>query len=448
MTTKYWYSYCPDGVKSRYELLVFDHNNQPFLPLTNFYHDCIGKIDKSSILSYLQCLLPFFSWLETYSNYQGNHVRWDGHPEAIKVVVEDYLKNEMGCKVSEKDSFCFVKRTSKSPKTINLFLTALRRFYKSLTKLKQYNYHNPMIDQSAILDEYKTHTEGVRKNKLRMPPEAGTEEPVPHRRLTDSYFKLINEEWHPEIIDDPYLPHQVYQAGKNVNWSLREIVIARMIFESGARVTEVIELTIGDYCSRKSSQEANTFSKGSHGQRVKFIHFGKETVKMLLDYIDTERKQVDALQRGFNLLPSAEPIFLTISGNPYNYAAWLYHWNNAMKKSEMKLNPHKARHWFVTTRMREIFNTSKDKAEVEKRKKELINYMKWSRKSNTIEIYEHHFDEENHREEHDKMLENMEKRGQEYIEQKKNKRKKKPTLTVLETTDKIEIPEELRDLFD
>ncbi|WP_206762219.1 site-specific integrase [Bacillus thuringiensis] len=348
MTTKYWYSYCPDGVKSRYELLVFDHNNQPFLPLTNFYHDCIGKIDKSSILSYLQCLLPFFSWLETYSNYQGNHVRWDGHPEAIKVVVEDYLKNEMGCKVSEKDSFCFVKRTSKSPKTINLFLTALRRFYKSLTKLKQYNYHNPMIDQSAILDEYKTHTEGVRKNKLRMPPEAGTEEPVPHRRLTDSYFKLINEEWHPEIIDDPYLPHQVYQAGKNVNWSLREIVIARMIFESGARVTEVIELTIGDYCSRKSSQEANTFSKGSHGQRVKFIHFGKETVKMLLDYIDTERKQVDALQRGFNLLPSAEPIFLTISGNPYNYAAWLYHWNNAMKKSEMKLNPHKARHWFVT----------------------------------------------------------------------------------------------------
>ncbi|OLP65186.1 hypothetical protein BACPU_17200 [Bacillus pumilus] len=30
-----------------------------------------------------------------------------------------------------------------------------------------------------------------------------------------------------EIIDDPYLPSQVYQAGKKVNWSLRELVIAR-----------------------------------------------------------------------------------------------------------------------------------------------------------------------------------------------------------------------------
>ena len=98
----------------------------------------------------------------------------------------------------------------------------------------------------------KVNTEGVRKDKPRMPSEAGTEDAIPHRRLTDSYFKLINEEWQPEIIGDPYLPYQVYQAGKKVNWSLREVVIARMLFETGARASEVIELTIGDYRSRKS----------------------------------------------------------------------------------------------------------------------------------------------------------------------------------------------------
>ena len=36
-----------------------------------------------------------------------------------------------------------------------------------------------------------------------MPAISGTEDPLEHRRLTDSYFKIINEEWQPKIIDDP-----------------------------------------------------------------------------------------------------------------------------------------------------------------------------------------------------------------------------------------------------
>ena len=55
----YYYAYCPKDVESRYELLVFNNNNEPFLPLTDFYQDNIGRISKSSALSYLQCLLPF-----------------------------------------------------------------------------------------------------------------------------------------------------------------------------------------------------------------------------------------------------------------------------------------------------------------------------------------------------------------------------------------------------
>ncbi|KOS64503.1 hypothetical protein FJQ98_01145 [Lysinibacillus agricola] len=55
-----------------------------------------------------------------------------------------------------------------------------------------------------------------------MPSGAGTEEPNSSRRLTDSYFKLINDEWQPEIIGDKFLPFEVYKAGKKVNWSLTE----------------------------------------------------------------------------------------------------------------------------------------------------------------------------------------------------------------------------------
>src|SRR5690606_38950613 len=123
--SNYWYGYCPNGVESRFELLVFDRQHQPFLPLTEYYHDCIGRISKSSALSYIRCLLPFFTWLEQYSNYQGENVRWDNPPDILRIAVEDYLMNEMACKVREKDTFRFVNRTNKSPNTVNRFLSAL-----------------------------------------------------------------------------------------------------------------------------------------------------------------------------------------------------------------------------------------------------------------------------------------------------------------------------------
>lgn len=446
--SKYQYEYCPDGVKSRFELLVFDSKDKPFLPLTEHYHDCIGRISKSSALSYVQCLLPFFTWLEQFSNFQGNRVNWDDSPDIIRIAIEDYLMNEMACKVREKDTFRFVNLTNKSPNTVSRFLSALKSFYKSLIRLKQYNYLNPLLDSHAILEDYKTNTEGVRKDKPRMPSVAGTEDAEPYRRLTDSYFKLLNEEWQPEIIDDPHLPFQVYQAGNKVNWSQREMVIARMLFETGARDSEIIELTIGDYRSRKGFQEASTFNKGSHGKRVKIIRFSKDTVKRLFQYINTERKEYDPKHLGYDDLPDEAPIFLTVIGTPLTYHAWYYHWDKAMKISDLKVNPHKARHWFVTTRVREIYNISKSDKEVEQKKNELIKYMKW-KSTETIKVYEHYFDEEKHRKVHDQMLENMALQEKEYMKQKKIKRKKKPNLTVIETNyDDIEIDDELQELLD
>ncbi|WP_371320239.1 tyrosine-type recombinase/integrase [Chengkuizengella axinellae] len=385
--------------------------------------------------------------MELYSNYQGKRIQWDDHPQVIREAFETYLMDEMACKIRENNSFFLVNRTNKSPNTVNRFLSALKSFYKSLIQLKQYKYSNPLVNSQSILEEYTNQTTGARKGKLRMPTVAGTEDPIPHRRLTDSYFKLVNEEWRPEIIDDPHLPYRIYQAGKKVNWSLREVVIARMLFETGARASEVIKLTIGDYRTRKSFQEVNTFNKGSHGRRVKFLRFSKDTVKLLFRYINNERIILDSFNRNFEALPDNEPIFLTDSGTPHNYNAWYYHWNKAMNKCEIKLNPHKSRHWFVTTRVNEIYNTSKTKAEIEQRKSELIKYVRWSN-SSTIEIYEHHFDEQKHRESHDRMLEHMKKNEKEYVEQNKRKRKGKSFLPSLETTKEFKIDDKIQEFLD
>lgn len=447
MSERFYHEYCPEGVESRYELLVFDSRDEPFLPLTDFYHDCIGRIDKTSALSYLQCLLPFFDWLSRWSNVQGKRAAWNGQPEAVRIAVKDYLMDEMACKVGEKDTFRFIKLTQKSPNTVYRYLCAMKSFYKSMIRLKQYPYHNPLIDANAILTEYRNTEEGVRAGKPRMPSVAGTEDPIPARRQTDSFFKLINEEWQPQIIDDPDLPYQVYQAGKSVNWSQREMVITRMLFETGARVSEIIELTVGDYRVRKNFQEVRTFNKGSHGRKGKFLHFGKDTVKRLMHYIDTERRQFDPNHLGLRDLPDEAPIFLTKRGTPLIYEGWYYHWTKAMKRSQLKLNPHKARHWFVTSRLREIYNTSKTEAEVRQRKDELIQYMKWKNKD-TINVYEHYFDEERYREAHDRMLENMELREREFNVSRKPNRQKRPQLSLVQTTEKVTLDEDLRELFD
>ncbi|EPC8419426.1 site-specific integrase [Bacillus wiedmannii] len=438
MRDSYYHLRCPKGVQSRYKLLVFTPNNKVFLPLADFHDDVSRKNSESSALSYLQCLMPFFTWLDKHSNYQGKRVQWSDSPEAIRVAVEDYLMNEMACKVREKNFFRFVNHSNKSPNTVHRFLSALKSFYKSLITLRQYGYPNPLIDSHAILDDYKTNTEGVRENKPRMPAEAGTENPIEHRRLTDSYFKLINEEWQPEIIDDPLLYHKVKQAGDQVNWSLREKVIVRMLFDTGARVSEVIKLTIGDYRSRRSFEEVSTFNKGSHGRRVKFLRFKKDTTKLLFQYINQERKKFDPLERDFNSLPNNAPMFLTHRGTPFSYQTWYPHWNKAMKMMDMRLNPHKTRHWFVTTRMREIYNISKTDAEIQQRKDELFKYMKWKQKD-TMDVYEHHFDEERHRNFHDNMLEQIAEKEKEYVEQLKQKRTKRPLLTVIDKAKETEL---------
>lgn len=51
---------CPPEVESKYSLLVFDDDKQPFIPLTEYYHYQLGRVSESTALSYLCVMEPFF----------------------------------------------------------------------------------------------------------------------------------------------------------------------------------------------------------------------------------------------------------------------------------------------------------------------------------------------------------------------------------------------------
>jgi len=99
----YFHVFCPEGVISKYRLIVYDSKKNPFIPLTEFYHDQVKRINENSVLAYINTLKPFFYWLENKSSYKGNIVNWNDEPEGIKEAVRQYLIHEMHCKVRGRE---------------------------------------------------------------------------------------------------------------------------------------------------------------------------------------------------------------------------------------------------------------------------------------------------------------------------------------------------------
>ena len=240
----------------------------------------------------------------------------------------------------------------------------------------------------------------------------------------------------PVVIADRDLPYQVYQIGTKIEWNLRETVIAKLLFETGARISEIVELTIGDYRERQDKLEAKVIDKGSRKVRRKWIRFSDDTLILLKRYVNTERKEIDPLGLTFDQIPDTAPIFLTQRNTPLTRKTWYVHWNKAMKQAGLSLNPHKARHWFVTNRMRIIKETAQNEGELAKKMAELVVYMAWRSGEEMLGVYEHFFTVEEAAKSLDVFHENMKIQEQEYIEGRRSKRKK----TKEQQVETIEVP--------
>ena len=79
----------------------------------------------------------------------------------------------------------------------------------------------------------------------------------------------MDQEWIPRTIDDPDFPHLVYSAGKEYGWGLRELCVVRMLFESGARISEILDLTALDWSVSQFMNQFVARNKGSFGIRTK-----------------------------------------------------------------------------------------------------------------------------------------------------------------------------------
>ncbi|MBM7109650.1 tyrosine-type recombinase/integrase [Brevibacillus laterosporus] len=413
----------PANTLHQHPVIVLDREGRLHLPLTVFVKEAMTAISNKSVRTYLSALLPFMTWLEVddWQIRSGN--RWDGPPEQVRQAVDDYLIQKLRCKVRQhKYGFQVVEITGESLSTIRVFLSALKLFYGITVNRGYYPFPcNPMIDW--VSKQSQEATEKLGNDDVEFPTMSslgGTEVPRQRRRLSDSYFRVQGDDWVPQIVDDPKLPGLVLKGGNMVKgWGLREECIVRILFESSGRISEVLSLTLGDWYARGLLQEANAISKGSNGKRVKFLRWHDETAKLLRRYFDTDRRKNDpngygvedylrlAKQRAINLLEV--PLFLTERRTALSPITFRQHyWNAACRAADIDVDVHQARHWYVTMAIRTIYETSTTEGEIQRRLRELVEYMKWKSGNAMIEVYQHYFDAQRHAEVQDQVYVRME----------------------------------------
>lgn len=394
-----------------YSLFVFDGEGRLHEPLTIFARSAAERVSRATAQTYVRAIVPFFAALDARAD-----LRWDGPIEQVRLAIEAYLIGRLQCQVRlpkhqdvhdehsahagdtggfqlvvPVDAMCY--------RSARVFLSGLKLFYRIMEHLR-YCSGNPLARSIAQTTNELQERAQRRDEFPLMPLISGVRAPDRTRRLSDSYFVLHGEEWQPQIIDDPSLPAKILEGGRRVGWGLCQICVTRILFETGARVSEVIGLTLGDYEGRILPQEASAFSKGSQGRRVKFLRFSNDTTKLLLQYIDTERRQLDpqhatledyrrAAQRG-DIDLMAVSLFLTSRGTPLTPKTFRdRHWHAACVAVGIEADIHQARHWYVTQAVRQIHAGRPE--DIEQQRQFLIKYMAW-RSERTIAAYEHYFD--------------------------------------------------------
>jgi len=391
----------------RYQVVRTD--GLPDVPLTLFASDLLKSLSPSSVQIHMREVLAAFEWAQSDEIVLRNHWSLLGPPAEVRNVLREYLTVAAKCKLTTRADRLGVKvtyvcQTSETGINIRILLAALRRFYDYLISSEGYVHANPLLQEQ--MDQIKAdlrngYRQAVRAAEGRdpMPSVSGVDPPF-GIRLSANFFRCVDREWIPRTIDDPDFPHLVYDAGKEYGWGLRELCVVRMLFESGARISEILDLTALDWSVSQFMNQFVARNKGSFGIRTKRLVVSSATAKLCRRYFDNDtegRRAHDRLGLTLNDLTKLDsdalgkvPLFLTNRGTVMGAKTFRHgYWTPALRAANIHANPHLARHWFVTNALRMIEKTSKDENETFRRKAELVQYMGWRTAERTLKAYEH-----------------------------------------------------------
>jgi hypothetical protein len=282
-----------------------------------------------------------------------------GEPREIRNLVQEYLTKVGECRVTRRPDtlgirVAYVNAADGKRINVRLLLAALKRLYEVLADSDLYAFPNPLVHAEAkrAIAEFRRRSRMAMLASAGRPtmPDASGIDPPEDIRLSENYFRLVRRERQPRSIDDPEFPSRVYAAGEQFGWALREVCVARALLESGARISEVFDLTAADWAVSSFGNHFSARSKGSFGQRVKTLAISSPTAKLFRRYFDQSRRSpaeepitVSALgriqKRDADQL-SRIRIFLTQRGTPMTASLFRDHyWRPALRAAGIEADP-------------------------------------------------------------------------------------------------------------
>lgn len=342
-----------------YEIIFLDQQDQIVVPLTEWYRLRKEQGPVSTRNTYLACLMPWFTFLAQ------DECSWNAPPEQLRRALIAFHRDWLGCTIHpnrEMDTveIDLTRDTPLQESTLRVMRAALRDFYLIMKDEGLYPFPNPL--SSEVLVALKREQERALANRG-APDHAGIREEThgqSRRRPTAFLRQRQAQEWKPnlrkELVDVRKGMHEVIDAMlDSPQVGAREKAVLELLQNTGARLHEIVLMTVGGYQNQGNAGQAQVMNKGSYGREIKTIYFQENphAQQALNVYLEQVRPLHDPHGRTRLVdVGHHEPLFLTERGGPYSPKAFYWHWYRHYEplhtKCPVRFSPHDLRHLFVT----------------------------------------------------------------------------------------------------
>src|SRR6266446_5716477 len=308
-----------------YELIFLNQLDRIIVPLTEWYRLRKEQGPTSTRNTYLSCLLSYFTFLED------DGCPWNASPERLRRALIAFHRDRLGCQIhlkrdSDTVEITLRRETPLQESTLRVMRAALRDFYLVMKEAGLYAFANPL--SSEVLVALKREQERTLANKG-APDQAGIREETheqSRRRPTAFLRQRQPQGWKPEVrkelADVRQGIHAVLDALlDSESVSAREKAVLHLLQTTGARIHEIVLMTVGGYQNQGIAGQAQVMNKGSFGREIKTIYFAHNSnVQQALNvYLEQVRPLHDPHGRTrLADIGQEEPLFLTERKTPYS----------------------------------------------------------------------------------------------------------------------------------
>src|SRR5712692_98622 len=342
-----------------YEAIFLDRHDQIVVPLTEWYRLRRDQGSRGTRETYLACLIPFLSFLIEQK------CPWNASPERLRPILVAFHRDRLGCQIQprkdlERVDIVPTRETPIRASTLRVMRAALRDFYLVLKDAGLYPFPNPLTSEILVTIK-REHTRALANRGA--PDHSGIREETreqSRRRPTAFLHHQDAQGWKPnlrkELADVREGMHKVLDALiDSEHLPLREKVVLELLRNTGARLHEVVLLTVGGYRNEGIAGQARVVDKGSYGREIKTIYFAHNpgVEQLLTAYLEQVRPLHDP--HGYTKLTDLgdrEPLFLTDRKTPYSMKSFYWHWYKYYTPLQslcpVRFSVHDIRHLFVT----------------------------------------------------------------------------------------------------